>query len=114
MLLMTEKREDTGSQAFLGASVGKDFKGEGVYELDEYTTVSASYKDRSYGSSWNDPAKGGEIKYGPGSITVTKFNGANKPVAGTVTATLHWQSADLKEHKTITVSANFKTASLDK
>lgn len=110
MLTMTERRIDAGAQAFLGATVGKNFKGAGTYALDEHNFISAEYKDLGYESSWNDPAEDGKIKYGPGSITVTRFDGAGKPVAGKLTATLHWQSADLKEHKTITVNAVFKTA----
>ncbi len=110
MLMMTERRAEAGSQAFLGATVGKNFKGAGTYAIDEDIIISAEFKDLGYESAWNDPAEDGKIKYGPGSITVTKFDGAGKPVAGKITATLHRQSDDLKEHTTITVTAIFNTA----
>jgi hypothetical protein len=110
MLMMTERRVDAGPQAFLGATVGKNFKGVGTYAINEDIIISAQSKDVNYDGSWLDPAEDYKAKYGPGSITITKFDGAGKPVAGTVTATLHYQSPDYKEHKTITVTAKFKTA----
>ena len=113
MLMMTERRVDAGPQAFLGATVGKNFKGAGAYAIGEDVMISAQSKDVDYESSWLDPADDFKTKYGPGSVTITKFDGAGKPVAGTVTATLHYQSDDYKVHKTITVTAKFKTGLAD-
>ncbi len=111
MLLMTERRADAGSQAFLGVTITKNFKGVGTYAIDENILISAEHQDLTYEGSWTD--KDEKVHYGPGSVIITEYNGAGKPVAGKITATLHYQSADLEEHKTITVTANFKTGIVD-
>jgi hypothetical protein len=107
---MTERRTDANSLSGLSGTVGKNFKGAGTYALDENTYLSAEYKDLTYESSWTD--EDGNAQYGPGSITITQFNGAGKPVAGKITATLHYQdeSSGQRVHKQIAVVATFKTS----
>jgi hypothetical protein len=109
-LMMTDRRAAEANVAGITASVIRTIKGPGSFELDENCIVSARLKDRdpTWKSAWTD--KMGKLHYGPGRVTITHFNGAGKPVAGTVSATLHFQSNDLQEHKTIQVKATFKTA----
>jgi hypothetical protein len=111
LLSMSERRLGNDPQAALTAAVSKHFDGVGVYALNEDIFISATHKDVNYESAWIDEEGNGH--YGPGNIKITKFNGAGKPVAGEITATLHYQTDYPKKHKTITVTANFKTGLAD-
>ncbi len=108
-LTMTEKRGDQTGVANLTAWVVNTFKGAGSYALGDDCQVGASMRDGvSYDSYWIDEQN--ETHYGPGTVTITEFNGEGKPVAGKISATLHYQSDDGKEHKTMEVTATFKTS----
>jgi hypothetical protein len=108
-LTMTERRGDQTGAASLTAWVVNTFKGAGSYALGDDCQVGASMKDGAgYDSYWIDEQN--KTHYGPGTVTITEFNGEGKPVAGKISATLHYQSEDRKEHKTIEVTATFKTS----
>ena len=106
-LVMTERREGGADVAHLTASVIRTLKGPGSFALDEDCEVGAQLnEDEGYDSYWIDEQN--QTHYGPGTVTITEFNGEGKPVAGKISATLHHQSDDRKEHKTIQVTATFK------
>jgi hypothetical protein len=108
-LLMSDRRAGHADVTSFTASVFRTVKGVGSFPLGEDCEITAQLAgvEDIYKSYWINEQ--GETQYGSGQVTITEFNGLNKPVAGTVSATLHYQSDDRKEHKTIEVSATFKT-----
>ena len=108
-LLMSDRRASHADVTGITASVFRTVKGAGSFPLGEDCEITAQLAgdDRIYTSYWTDEL--GETQYADGQVTITEFNGPGKPVAGTVSATLHYQSDDGKEHTTIAVQATFKT-----
>jgi|GEM_PF-1818444 len=108
-LLMSDRRAGHADVTSITASVFRTVQGAGSFPLGEDCEITAQLAgvEDIYKSYWIDEQ--GETQYDGGMVTITEFNGLNKPVAGTVSATLHYQSDDRKEHKTIEVKATFKT-----
>ena len=108
-LLMSDRRVNHADVSGITASVFRTIKAAGSFPLGEECEITAQLAgdDNIYKSYWTDAQ--GETQYDDGQVTITDFNGPGKPVAGTVSATLHYQSEDGKEHKTIEVKATFKT-----
>ncbi|MEZ0610114.1 hypothetical protein ACAW74_16475 [Fibrella sp. WM1] len=55
------------------------------------------------------PRPNGGIVYGPGSVTITEFNSAKELIAGSFTATLHYQDLENKRYKSMQVKGRFRT-----
>jgi hypothetical protein len=109
-LVMTDRSPVQANVAAITASVIRSLKGPNSFNLDENCDVTARPMDDDYNyiGGWIDEQ--GNTQYGPGTVTITEFSGEGKPVAGTISATLHYQSGDLKVHHTIQVKATFKTS----
>ncbi|MBD0258438.1 MAG: hypothetical protein ICV83_22200 [Cytophagales bacterium] len=108
-LLMSDRRAGHADVTSITASVFRTVKGTGSFPLGEECDITAALAgdEHVYKGYWIDEQ--GETQYDNGKVIITEFNGQNKPVAGTLSATLHYQSDDGKEHKTIEVKATFKT-----
>lgn len=91
-------------------SVTFPFDGKpGTFTLtkDNATNWSASANESGEEDVWSKGASWPEA-YGPITVTITEYGGSQKPLAGTISGTLHQGSGP--DHKTITVKARFRVA----
>lgn len=105
------QRFDTNPTAKVASlSVTLPFAGAGTYALsaEKATEWSVSATEEN-GKFWgmSRSLQGGKV-YGPVTVNITEYNGNGKPIAGTISGTLH--SPGHLPHTTASVSARFRVA----